>query len=160
MPGMAAPVEVDGIDGLRDLIGTQIGPSDWVEITQEDVDTFADVSRDHQWIHTDPERAARESPFGTTIAHGNLTLSLVDALRSQLIAQQGVKMGVNYGFNKVRFPAPVPTGSRIRATAEVQSVEDLGDGWWHVVTKFTLEREGGDKPVCVAESVGRALIAD
>jgi acyl dehydratase len=153
-----AALEVDGIDGLRELIGQPIGPTDWVEITQEDIDKFADVSRDHQWIHTDPERAARESPFGTTVAHGNLTLSLVDALRSQLIAQQGVKMGINYGFNKVRFPAPVPTGSRIRATAEVMSVDDLGEGWWHVVTKFTLERDGGDKPVCVAERVGRALV--
>jgi acyl dehydratase len=153
-----AALEVDGIDGLRELIGQPIGPTDWVEITQEDIDKFAEVSRDHQWIHTDPERAARESPFGTTVAHGNLTLSLVDALRTQLIAQQGVKMGINYGFNKVRFPAPVPTGSRIRATAEVMSVDDLGEGWWHVVTKFTLERDGGDKPVCVAESVGRALI--
>jgi acyl dehydratase len=153
-----AALEVDGIDGLRELIGQPIGPTDWVEITQEDIDKFAEVSRDHQWIHTDPERAARESPFGTTVAHGNLTLSLVDALRTQLIAQQGVKMGINYGFNKVRFPAPVPSGSRIRATAEVMSVDDLGEGWWHVVTKFTLERDGGDTPVCVAESVGRALI--
>jgi acyl dehydratase len=116
------------------------------------------VSRDFQWIHTDPERAAKESPFGTTVAHGNLTLSLTDGLRSQLIEQRGVKLGINYGFDKVRFPAPVPAGSRVRATAELVSVDDIGEGWWHVVTRFTFEREGGDKPVCVAESVGRALV--
>jgi acyl dehydratase len=149
---------VSGIDELRGLIGQSIGPSEWVEITQEDIDKFAEVSRDHQWIHTDVERAERESPFGTTVAHGNLTLSLIDGFRGQLIQQEGVTMGINYGFNKVRFPAPVPSGSRVRATAEVQSVEELGDGWWHVVTKFVVEREGGDKPVCVAESVGRALV--
>jgi len=149
---------VSGIDELRELIGRPVGPSDWVEITQEDIDKFAEVSRDHQWIHTDVERAKRESPFGTTVAHGNLTLSLVDGLRGQLIKQDGVKMGINYGWNKVRFPAPVPVGSKVRATAEVLTVEELGDGWWHVVTKFVLEREGGEKPVCVAESVGRALV--
>ena len=150
---------VDGIEGLRELIGTAIGPTDWLEITQEQIDAFADVSRDHQWIHVDPERAARESPYGTTVAHGNLTLSLVDHLRSQLFRQEGVTMGVNLGWNRVRFPAPVPAGSRIRATAEVASVEDKGSGWVEVVTRFTVEREGGEKPVCVADSVGRALVA-
>ena len=147
-----------GIDELRELVGKEVGPTDWVTITQEDVDRFAEVSRDHQWIHTDPERAERESPFGTTVAHGNLTLSLVDWFRSQLIQQDGVRLGINYGFDKVRFPAPVPTGSRIRARAEVITVEELGEGWWHVVTRFTIERDGGEKPVCVAESVGRALV--
>src|SRR5262249_48503696 len=121
-------------------------------------DKFADVSRDHQWIHVDRERAASESPYGTTVAHGNLTLSLVDSFRPQLIENRGVKMGINYGFNKVRFPAAVPTGTPVRAPAAPVSVEELGDGWWHVVTKFPLEGEGQDKPVCVAEAVGRALI--
>jgi acyl dehydratase len=153
------PLTISGIDELRGLIGKPIGPSDWVEVTQDDIDKFADVSRDHQWIHVDAERAARESPFGTTVAHGNLTLSLIDGLRGQLIRQEGVKMGINYGWNKVRFPAPVPAGAKVRGTAEVQTVEELGDGWYHVVTKFVLEREGGSKPVCVAESVGRALAA-
>jgi acyl dehydratase len=153
-----APVKVEGIDGLRGLIGKELGPTDWVEISQEDIDKFADVSRDHQWIHVDRERAERESPFGTTVAHGNLTLSLTDGLRGQLIEQEGVKAGINYGFDRVRFPAPVPAGSRVRARAEIRSVEDLGNGWWHVVTRFTIEREGGDKPVCVADSVGRALV--
>ncbi len=150
---------VSGIDELRELIGTPVGPSDWVEVTQSDIDKFAEVSRDDQWIHVDVERAERESPFGTTVAHGNLTLSLIDGFRGQLIDQRGVTMGINYGWNKVRFPAPVPAGAKVRATAEVLSVEELGDGWWHIVTRFTLEREGGEKPVCVAESVGRALVS-
>jgi acyl dehydratase len=154
-----APRTISGIDELHDLIGEPIGPSDWVEVTQEDINKFAEVSRDDQWIHVDVERAARESPFGTTVAHGNLTLSLIDGFRGRLIAQEGVVMGINYGWNKVRFPAPVPAGSKVRATAEIVSVEELGDGWVQVATKFILEREGGEKPVCVAESVGRALRA-
>jgi acyl dehydratase len=152
------PVQVDGIDQLKELIGQELGPSDWLEITQEDIDRFADVSRDHQWIHVDPERAAKESPYGATVAHGNLTLSLVDSFRPQLIQNRGVKMGINYGFNKVRFPAAVPAGTRVRARAEVLTVEDVGDGWWQVVTKYTIEGEQSEKPVCVAESVGRALV--
>ncbi|HEX5956588.1 MAG TPA: MaoC family dehydratase [Solirubrobacterales bacterium] len=153
-----APLTITGIDELRELIGKPIGPSDWIEVTQPDIDKFAEVSRDDQWIHVDVERAERESPFGTTVAHGNLTLSLIDGFRRQLIRQEGVTLGINYGWNKVRFPAPVLAGAKVRATAEVQSVDELGDGWWHVVTKFTLESEGGDKPVCVAENVGRALV--
>jgi acyl dehydratase len=153
-----APLTVSGIDELRELIGKPVGPSEWLEITQEDIDKFAEVSRDDQWIHVDVERAERESPFGTTIAHGNLTLSLIDGFRGQLISQEGVKMGINYGWDRVRFPSPVRAGSRVRATAEVQSVDELGDGWYHVVTRFVLEREGGEKPVCVADSVGRALV--
>ena len=151
------PLTISGIDALRELIGQPIGPSEWIEVTQERIDKFAEVSGDDQWIHVDVERAERESPFGTTVAHGNLTLSLIDGLRGELIRQEGIKMGINYGWNKVRFPAPVPAGSKVRGTAQVESVEELGDGWYHVVTKFTLEREGGDKPVCVAEAVGRAL---
>jgi acyl dehydratase len=152
------PVQVDGIAELQELIGSELGPTDWVQVTQEDIDRFADVSRDHQWIHVDPERAARESPYGTTVAHGNLTLSLIDFFRPQLIQNRGVKMGINYGFNKVRFPAAVPAGSRVRARAELVSVEELGEGWWHVVTRYTVEGEQSEKPVCVAEGVGRALI--
>jgi len=152
------PVQVEGIEQLQELIGRELGPTDWLEITQDDIDKFADVSRDHQWIHVDTERAAKESAYGTTVAHGDLTLSLIEHLRPQLIRNTGVKMGINYGFDKVRFPAAVPAGSRIRARAEIVSVKELGDGWWHVVTKFTVEGEGQDKPVCVAESVGRALI--
>jgi acyl dehydratase len=153
------PVRVEGMEELRELIGQELGPTEWVEITQEDIDRFADVSRDHQWIHVDRERAAKESPYGTTVAHGNLTLSLLDSFRPQLIQNRGVKMGINYGFNKVRFPAAVPAGTRVRARAELLTVEELGDGWWHVVTKYTIEGEQSEKPVCVAEAVGRALVA-
>jgi len=153
------PVQVDGIEQLKELIGQELGPSDWLEVTQDDIDRFADVSRDHQWIHVDPERAATESPYGTTVAHGNLTLSLVDSFRPQLIQNRGVKMGINYGFNKVRFPAAVPAGTRVRARAELLTVEELGNGWWQVVTKYTIEGEQSEKPVCVAENVGRALVA-
>jgi acyl dehydratase len=152
-----ATVQVQGIDGLRDLLGKQVGPSQWREVTQEDIDTFADLSGDHQWIHVDVERAKNESPFGTTVAHGNLTLSMIDGMRLELLNSSGFKLGVNYGWNRVRFPAPVPAGARIRATAEVTEVEEVGGGWWQIVTRFTVEVEGSDKPACVADSVGRAL---
>lgn len=149
---------VDGIEGLRGLIGNPVGPSEWREVTQPMIDSFAELSGDDQWIHVDAERAERESPFGTTIAHGNLTLSMIDGFRLALIESTGFKLGVNYGWNKVRFPAPVPVGSRVRASAEVIAVDDAGNGWFQVVTRFTLEVEGSDKPCCVAESVGRALV--
>jgi acyl dehydratase len=152
-----APVAIDGIEGLKQIVDQEVGPSDWLEVTQEDIDRFAQVSRDFQWIHVDRERAERESPYGTTIAHGNLTLSLIDGFRSQLFQQDGVAIGINYGWNRVRFPAPVPSGSRVRARATVLSVDELDGGWFQVVTRFTVEREGEDKPVCVADSVGRFL---
>jgi acyl dehydratase len=152
-----ATVQVEGIEGLKGLLGEQIGPSEWREVTQEDINAFADLSGDHQWIHTDVERAKNESPFGTTVAHGNLTLSMIDSMRLELLSSSGFKLGVNYGWNRVRFPAPVPAGSRIRATAEITEVEDVGGGWWQVVTRFTVEVEGSDKPACVADSVGRVI---
>ena len=148
---------VNGIEGLQGLIGQTVGPGDWREVTQDDVNTFAELSGDDQWIHVDVERAKNESPFGTTIAHGNLTLSMIDGFRLGLIKSEGFKLGVNYGWDKVRFPAPVPIPSRLRASAEVVSVDDKGGGWWQIVTRFTVEAEGGEKPVCVADSVGRAL---
>jgi acyl dehydratase len=153
-----ATVQVEGIEGLKGLLGEQIGPSEWREVTQEDINAFADLSGDHQWIHTDVERAKNESPFGTTVAHGNLTLSMIDSMRLELLSSSGFKLGVNYGWNRVRFPAPVPAGARIRGTAEVTEVEDVGGGWWQIVTRFTVEVEGSDKPACVADSVGRALV--
>ena len=152
-----AQATADGVDGLRSLLGRPVGPSDWRQVTQEDIDAFARLSGDDQWIHVDVERAKTESPFGTTVAHGNLTLSAIDGMRRELIESKGFKLGVNYGWNKVRFPAPVPSGTRLRTTAEVISVDDAGGGWVQVVTRFTVEAEGGEKPVCVAESVGRAL---
>jgi acyl dehydratase len=154
-----AVAEAQGIEGLKALIGQEIGPGEWREVTQADIDSFADLSGDHQWIHVDTERAERESPFGTTIAHGNLTLSMIDGFRLELIASSGFALGVNYGWNKVRFPAPVPAGSRVRARAEVVSVDEVGGNWWQVVTRFTVEVEGSDKPCCVGDSVGRALLA-
>src|SRR5947209_7719184 len=154
-----ALVTANGIEELRGLIGEEVGPTDWREVTQEDIDLFARLSGDDQWIHVDVERAKTESPFGTTVAHGNLTLSTIDGFRKGLIESTGFKLGVNYGWNKVRFPAPVPSGARLRARAEVVSVDDVGGGWYQVVTRFTVEVEGNEKPACVAESVGRALPA-
>src|SRR4051795_279072 len=156
---MAAIATVNGIEGLRGLQGKTGGPSEWREVTQEMINTFAELSGDDQWIHVDVERAKTESPFGTTVAHGNLTLSMIDGLRKELIQSEGFALGVNYGWNKVRFPAPVPAGSRVRGKAEVVSVDEVGNGWWQVVTRFTVEVEGSDKPACVADSVGRALVA-
>jgi acyl dehydratase len=152
-----ATTQIEGIEGLKALQGKTIGPSEWREVTQEDIDTFADLTDDHQWIHVDVERAKTESPFGTTVAHGNLTLSLIDGMRLAMMNTTGFVLGVNYGWNKVRFPAPVPAGSRVRTTGEIVEVEEVGGGWWQIVTRFKVEVEGSDKPACVADSVGRAL---
>jgi acyl dehydratase len=152
-----AIAEIQGVDGIKKLLGNEIGPSDWREVTQEDINTFADLSGDHQWIHVDIERAKQESPFGGPIAHGNLTLSMIDGFRLELIAAGGFKLGVNYGWNKIRFPAPVPAGAKIRAKAEVVDLDDVGGGWWQMVTRFTVEVEGSEKPCCVADSVARFL---
>src|SRR5436190_18555411 len=152
-----AQATANGLEGLKSLLGRTVGPTDWRDVTQADIDAFARLSGDDQWIHVDVERAKTESPFGTTVAHGNLTLSMIDGFRRELIESTGFKLGVNYGWNKVRFPAPVPSGSKLRGKAEVMSVEDVGGGWYQVITKFTVEAEGNEKPVCVAESVGRAL---
>src|SRR3712207_1084365 len=130
---------VNGVEGLQELIGQTIGPGEWREVTQDDVNSFAELSGDDQWIHVDEERAKTESPFGTTIAHGNLTLSMIDGFRLDLIKSEGFKLGVNYGWDKVRFPAPVPIPSKLRASAEVVSVEDKGGGWGQIVTRFTVE---------------------
>ena len=132
--------------------GDTFGPSSWIEIPQEKIDAFAQATGDHQWIHVEPERA-KEGPFGTTIAHGYLTLSLLPAASYEVVPRQG-RMGINYGLNKVRFPAPVPVGSRVRATFEVLQVDELEESG-QVTMKATVEREGGDKPVCVAEIVFR-----
>jgi acyl dehydratase len=153
-----APLTVEGIDQLKELVGQTVGPSEWREVTQEQIDAFAELSGDDQWIHVDVERAEKESPFGTTVAHGNLTLSMIDGMRRELLVSTGFKLGVNYGWNKVRFPAPVPTGSRVRASVEVLTVDDVGGGWFQVTQRWTVEVEGNEKPACVAESVGRALV--
>lgn len=149
--------EIQGIEGMKSLLGEVVGPSEWRTVTQADIDAFADLSGDHQWIHTDPERAESESPYGTTIAHGNLTLSMVDGFRHELISSTGFTLGVNYGWNKIRFPAPVPVDARVRGRAEVVSLEEKGGGWWEVVTRFTLEVEGNEKPCFVGHSVTRVM---
>jgi acyl dehydratase len=148
---------VDGVEGMKAIVGKEIGPSESRPVTQADIDAFAAVSGDHQWIHVDPERAKSESPYGTTIAHGNLTLSLADSFRRQLLRASGFALGVNYGWNKVRFPAPVPTGTRLRGYQQIVEVSDAGGGWHQIVTRFTVEAEGGEKPVCVADSVVRVF---
>jgi acyl dehydratase len=150
-----APLTVNGIDELKELVGQKVGPSDWREVPQELIDKFAEVSGDDQWIHVDVERAKQESPFGRPIAHGNLTLSLIDGFRKDVLQTGGFKLGVNYGWNKVRFPAPVPAGAKVRASVETLSVDEVGDGWHQVVQRWTVEVEGNEKPVCVAESVAR-----
>jgi acyl dehydratase len=152
-----ASVEVQGVEGMQALVGQEVGPSEWRTVTQADIDAFAELSGDHQWIHVDAERAKTESPYGTTIAHGNLTLSLVDGFRGELISSTGFALGVNYGWNKIRFPAPVPVDSKVRARAEVISVDEIGGGWWQVVTRFTIEVEGGEKPSFVGDSVTRVM---
>jgi acyl dehydratase len=151
------PLTVNGIDELKELIGQTVGPSDWRVVGQELIDQFAEVSGDDQWIHVDVERAKNESPFGGTVAHGNLTLSLIDGFRRDVLQSGGFKLGVNYGWNKVRFPAPVPSGAKVRASVEVLSVDEVGDGWWQITQKWTVEVDGSEKPACVAESVGRVL---
>jgi acyl dehydratase len=150
---------IEGIAGLQALVGQTLGPTEWRTITQDDVNAFAAITGDRQWIHVDVERARSESPFGTTIAHGNLTLSLIDGFRDELTRTTGFVLGVNYGWNRVRFPAPVPTGSRVRATMELRSVEPMAGNWWHVEQHWVVEVEGQRKPACVAESVGRVLAA-
>ena len=144
---------LDDLDALAGLTGEELGNSDWLEIDQDRVDRFADATGDHQWIHVDPERAA-QGPFGQTIGHGYLTLSLVPAMSYEVLPRRDGGMGINYGLNKVRFPAPVPSGSKVRGTFRVERVEESDWGSQSTYT-VTIEREGGDKPVCVAEVVFR-----
>ncbi|GAB7003232.1 MaoC family dehydratase [Nocardioides sp. AN3] len=141
----------DGIAELEAAVGEHLGYSGWHTITQEQIDTFAKGTGDFQWIHIDPVEAAK-GPFGATIAHGYLTLSLVPMLTWQVYDVRGIKMGVNYGANKLRFPSPVPVDSRVRAGVELLEVAP-GGGGYQVVTRVTIEREDGDKPACVVDTV-------
>jgi acyl dehydratase len=141
------------LDGLRDAVGEEVGVSGWHEVTQAMVDAFADVTGDHQWIHVDPARAAA-GPFGTTIAHGWLTLSLAPMLLDEALTVGGVGMSINYGADRVRFPAPLPVGSRVRGRITVAAVADVAGGV-QVTLRATIEREGGEKPVCVADLLAR-----
>jgi len=140
--------------GLPSLAGTELGTSDWIEVTQGRVDTFAEATGDHQWIHVDVERATRESPFGGPIAHGYLTLSLLIPLWEQVLTVTDTTMAVTYGLNRVRFPAPVPVGSSLRLTATLAGVEEIAGGL-QLTVAAVIERLGGDKPVCIAEPVFR-----
>jgi acyl dehydratase len=142
---------------LAKSVGEQLGYSEWHTVDQDRVNGFADATGDHQWIHVDPERA-KAGPFGTTIGHGFLTLSLVPVLVGEVYRVDGVRMGINYGLDKVRFPAPLPVGSRVRAGVELVSAEPSPDGGTQVKCKVTIEREGGDKPVCVAETLSRFYV--
>lgn len=147
----------ESIEELAACQGEPIGQSEWVTITQEAVNLFADATGDHQWIHVDPERAA-DGPFGTTIAHGYLTLAMLPKLMAQISRLEGVKLAINYGLNKVRFPAPVPVGSKIRAETSVVEVTDVGGGAQQVTYSTTVSIDGRAKPACVAESVVRYLL--
>ncbi|MDJ0847553.1 MAG: MaoC family dehydratase [Myxococcota bacterium] len=139
---------------LKQAVGEHLGHSEWLEITQDRIDKFADATGDHQWIHVDPERA-REGPFGTTIAHGYLTQSLVNLFLPQIVEVRGIRMGINYGADRVRFPAPVPVGSRVRGSAEVIEVEDTKDGAVQAKVRVTVEIEGGERPACVIDTISR-----
>ena len=144
---------ITGLDQLKEAEGKELGTSDWHEVTQKDIDTFADVTGDHQWIHIDVDRA-KETPFGGTIAHGYYTLSLAPKLSDEVFTMDGFAFAVNYGLNKVRFPAPVPVDSKVRMRAKVAELEEISGGA-QMIMELTFEREGGDKPVCVAQSVVR-----
>jgi acyl dehydratase len=142
-------VEID-VRTLRELVGRELATSSWFPVTQEIIDRFAEATGDHQWIHVDPVRAAKESPFKTTIAHGFLTLSFVSTLLRDAVTPTGLRMAINYGLNRVRFVSPVPSGSRIRGRFLLKAVEETG-GAVQASWEVTVEREGGEKPACVAE---------
>ncbi|HLM49345.1 MAG TPA: MaoC family dehydratase [Solirubrobacteraceae bacterium] len=142
-----------GLDEIRARVGEEIGVSGWHLVTQEDVDAFARVTRDEYFIHTDPERA-KETPFGGTIAHGYYTLSLASGFGYEIVSYEGVSLGINYGVNRVRFPSPMPVGDRVRMRLRLLEVAEISGGI-QLTTLLTFEREGGDKPVCVAESLTR-----
>jgi acyl dehydratase len=141
---------------MEPLVGQEVAVSDWVDVTQERIQRFAEATNDHQWIHLDAERA-KAGPFGTTIAHGFLTLSLLPEMSASAFGVEGTRMGVNYGLNRVRFPAPVPSGSRLRGRFKLLRYEPI-EGGAQVTMEVTMEREGHDKPVCVAESLSRRFV--
>lgn len=148
------PVVVNGAEELKQLVGKSLGSSSWLTIEQERIQLFADATGDHQWIHTDPERAAKESPYGKPIAHGYLTLSIIPIFFFELLEVKGAKLAVNYGLDKLRFPAPVPVGSKVRGTFTIAGVEEVPGGL-QLRAAGTVELEGGTKPVCIAEVLYR-----
>jgi acyl dehydratase len=152
-----AQTTVEGVEGVQSLVGQHLGYSEWRTITQEQVNQFADATGDHQWIHVDPERAAKESPFGGPVAHGYLTISLLPSLMPQIVEITGFRMSVNYGTDKVRFPAPVPVGSRVRAGATLDAATPI-DGGVQMSVTVTVEVEGASKPSMVATTVSRRYL--
>jgi acyl dehydratase len=152
-----AATRIENIDELRGRVGQEVAASDWFEVTQERINLFAEATEDRQWIHTEPERARRESPFKTTIAHGFLTLSLLSELMNRAIEVGGLRMGINYGLSRVRFVRPVPSGSRIRARFALSEVEEISGGL-QAAWSVTVEREGSDKPCCMAEWLVRYYV--
>ena len=144
---------VNGLDELEVLVGTDLGTSDWLTVTQEMVDTFSEVTGDHQWIHLDPERARRELPFGGPIVQGLLTLSLIVRFRHEILELRGVTRFINYGYDRVRFAAPIPVGSRLRATQTLLVAERVAPDVLRAKSKFVVEAEGIDKPACIAEAI-------
>jgi acyl dehydratase len=147
---------ITGLDDLKGRVGEELGVSDWHPVTQDAIDAFAEVTGDDQWIHIDPERA-KDTPFGGTIAHGYYTLSLAPMFSYRMFSLEGVAFGVNYGLNRVRFPAPMPVGDRVRMRMKLANVEDIPGGA-QITMELTFEREEGDKPVCVAEALSRVYV--
>jgi len=148
---------IDSVAALKALEGQELGSSDWIRIDQDRIQAFADATGDHQWIHLDVERARRETPWGTTIAHGFLTLSLLPMLSQQIYQVNGVKSRINYGLDRVRFTNPVPAGSRVRLHLTLKSVEETAPGRWQVRSEARIELEGSERPACVAETIGLML---
>jgi len=151
------PTEIESVGRLGEFVGREVALGEWVGVSQGRIDRFAEATEDRQWIHTEPERAARESPFKQTVAHGFLTLSLLSELMRLAVSVGGVRMGINYGLNRVRFVAPVPAGSRVRGRFRLAALEEIGGGaqaTWEV----SVEREGGDRPCCVAEWLVRYYV--
>ena len=148
-----AMLTLNGLEEVRSHVGQELGVSDWHEVTQDEIDAFADVTGDHQWIHVDPERA-KETPFGGTIAHGYYVLSLAPGFSYDMYTIEGIAFALNYGLNRVRFISPMPVGGKVRMRAKLVSADDVSGGV-QLVTELTFEREGGEKPVCVAETLAR-----
>jgi len=150
---MSEPLVIPSVSALKSFVGQKLGPSEWVTVGQEQIDAFARATGDHQWIHVDVERARRESPFGGPIAHGYLTIALAPVLLPRLVEVKGVRLAVNYGLDKMRLPAPVPAGARVRLTAELKGVREMSSGAARATIGLTFEAEGSERPVCTADVI-------
>jgi len=150
---MQGPTVVPSVTALKSFVGKKLGASEWVTVSQQQIDAFAEATGDHQWIHVDVERARRESPFKAPIAHGYLTIALAPALLPQVMRVEGVRMAVNYGLEKMRLPAPVPAGARVRLVGELKDVRDMPGGGARAILGLVFEIEGGGKPACIADAI-------